>query len=540
MSVQQPDQPNTAGLLVSITFIGMFVIVLVILFSLVPLTARPNAVQHVASVTAAAFQTMNAPTAVPTTPPTAAAQAPTAVPVAAQEAPQTHVYALKTRLGGDPAMAFVGVGGSIDGVTNPTLTAKVGDTIRIKLTNIDGSLHDIVVPDFNAHSEQLTGKNSQTEISFVVNRPGEFEYYCSIPGHKEIGMKGKLRVTGEVAAGDRTALEGAYGGSDRPVSAELPPAAPAKTDAVSIIRHPSDVPPPVGNRPPMTLRVDMETVEVTGKLADGTTFPYFTFDGTVPGPMLRVRVGDTVEFYLKNAESSHFPHSIDLHAVTGPGGGAVYTQTAPGDETSFTFKALNPGLYVYHCATASIPHHIASGMYGLILVEPEGGLPPVDREFYVMQGEIYTDHPFGTAGHLNFDMKKMSHEQPEYFVFNGAAGGLTAEEYVLRAKVGETVRIYFGVGGPNATSSFHVIGEIFDRVYELASSGAPLTDVQTISVPPGGAAIVEFKVDVPGRYILVDHALSRLERGLAGFLIVEGDDQPAIFHGESVGEAAGH
>jgi len=232
-------------------------------------------------------------------------------------------------------------------------------------------------------------------------------------------------------------------------------------------------------------------------------------------------------------------HSIDLHAVTGPGGGAVATQTQPGKETSFTFKALNPGLYVYHCATSIVAQHIANGMYGLILVEPEGGLPPVDREFYVMQGDIYTVQPFGSKGALDFSLQKMLSEQAEYVVFNGAVGALTAET-PLKAKVGETVRIFFGVGGPNYTSSFHVIGEIFDRVYSQAAlTAAPLTDVQTTTVPPGGAAMVEFKLDVPGRYILVDHALSRLERGLAAYLLVEGPQNTEVFKGEAQADS-GH
>src|SRR5690606_8310265 len=245
---------------------------------------------------------------------------------------------------------------------------------------------------------------------------------------------------------------------------------------------------------------------------------------------LRVRVGDTIELNLENLTSSAFPHSIDLHAVTGPGGGAVFTQTNPGDTTSFTFQALNPGLYVYHCATPSVAHHIAAGMYGLILVEPEGGLPPVVRELCVMQGESRPTQPRGTDGHLDFDRGRMLNEAPEYVILNGAANALTLDDYVLHANVGDTVRIYFGVGGPNLTSSFHVIGEIFDRVYSQASlTSAPLTDVQTTTVPPGGPAMVEFIVEVPGQYILVDHALSRLERGLAGYLRVEGEENPQIF-----------
>ncbi|MDX1514807.1 MAG: multicopper oxidase domain-containing protein, partial [Gammaproteobacteria bacterium] len=208
------------------------------------------------------------------------------------------------------------------------------------------------------------------------------------------------------------------------------------------------------------------------------------------------------------------------------------TQTAPGKSHSFTFKALNPGLYVYHCATPMVAQHIANGMYGLILVEPPEGLPPVDREFYVMQGEIYTVDPIGKTGLQEFSVSKLLDERPEYLVLNGAVGALT-KEHPLEAKVGETVRIYFGVGGPNAVSSFHVIGEIFDRVYAEASLTAPpLTDVQTTMVPAGGATMVEFRLDVPGTYILVDHSLSRLERGLVGFLKAEGPANPDVFKTE--------
>jgi nitrite reductase (NO-forming) len=285
----------------------------------------------------------------------------------------------------------------------------------------------------------------------------------------------------------------------------------------------------------------MTAKEVNGKLADGTTYRYMTFDGQVPGPMIRVRVDDTIELHLHNEADSQLPHSIDFHAATGPGGGAVYAQTMPGQETMFTFKALQPGLYVYHCATASIGHHISSGMYGLILVEPDGGLPPVDHEFYMMQGELYTAQPFGTQGQLDFSHEKMLDEDAEYFTFNGAAGALTSDEHAMHTNVGDTVRVYFGVGGPNATSSFHLIGEIFDRVYDQASLTAPpLSDVQTTTVAPGGATVVEFTMDVPGRYIFVDHALSRLERGLAGFLYAEGEENPAIFHGEGTPDSSGH
>lgn len=298
-----------------------------------------------------------------------------------------------------------------------------------------------------------------------------------------------------------------------------------------IVRAATDLPPPLRAREAERVVVELESIELMGQLDDGTTFRYWTFDGQVPGPFLRVREGDTVELRFRNHEDSWFMHNVDLHAVTGPHGGGEATLVGPGEDAGFVFKALKPGLYVYHCATPMVAHHIANGMYGMILVEPAEGLPAVDREFYVMQGEIYTEQPFGTRGEVMDSVEKILDERPEYFVFNGAVRGLAGDK-ALRAEVGETIRIYFGVGGPNFTSSFHVIGEIFDQVWNMASvTSAPLTDVQTITVPPGGAAVVDVTLEVPGTYVLVDHALSRVERGLAAFLDVEGPENPEVFKG---------
>jgi nitrite reductase (NO-forming) len=304
----------------------------------------------------------------------------------------------------------------------------------------------------------------------------------------------------------------------------------SKTDGVaSVVRDPADLPPTIGKRGPQRVKVDLETTEVTGQLADGATYRYWTFNDKVPGPFVRVRVGDTVEVRLRNHDDSAMMHNVDFHAVTGPGGGAKATDAGAGEARGFEFTAINPGLYVYHCAVPMAAQHIANGMYGLILVEPEGGLPKVDREFYVMQGEVYTAERFGSAGELTESYEKLMDERPEYFIFNGAVGALTSEK-PLKANVGETVRIYFGVGGPNFTSSFHVIGEVFDRVYTMGSlTTPPVRDVQTVSVPPGGATMVEFKVEVPGKYMLVDHALTRVARGLVGVLEVTGPENTAIY-----------
>ncbi|EAR01831.1 copper-containing nitrite reductase [Maribacter sp. HTCC2170] len=293
---------------------------------------------------------------------------------------------------------------------------------------------------------------------------------------------------------------------------------------------PPFVPAPVGDRPAKKLIVNMEILEEVGTMTDGVEYVYWTFGGSVPGSFIRTRVGDEVEFTLSNHPDNKLPHNIDLHAVTGPGGGATSSFVAPGHEKTFSFKTLNPGLYVYHCATAPVGMHIANGMYGLILVEPEGGLPKVDKEYYIMQGDFYTKGEYGESGLQPFDMQKAVDEDADYVVFNGKVGALTGDN-AITANVGETVRLYVGNGGPNLTSSFHVIGEIFDNVH-IEGGSIINKDVQTTSIPAGGAAIVDFKVDVPGTFILVDHAIFRaFNKGALGMLKVNGEEDKKLYSG---------
>ena len=277
---------------------------------------------------------------------------------------------------------------------------------------------------------------------------------------------------------------------------------------------PPHVPAPVGNRPAKKLIVDMDVIEKESEMMDGVTYIYWTFGGTVPGSFIRTRVGDEVEFTLKNHPDNKLPHNIDLHAVTGPGGGATSSFVAPGHTATFSFKTLNAGLYVYHCATAPVGMHVANGMYGLILVEPAGGLPKVDKEYYIMQGDFYTKGSNGQPGLQPFDMTKAVAEDADYVVFNGSVDALTGDN-AITANVGETVRLYVGNGGPNLVSSFHVIGEIFDKV-NIEGGSAINENVQTTLVPAGGAAIVEFKVDVPGTFHnwLITQFLEPLIKGL--------------------------
>jgi nitrite reductase (NO-forming) len=289
------------------------------------------------------------------------------------------------------------------------------------------------------------------------------------------------------------------------------------------------VPPPITRDYATTVQVELETVEKVMPLADGVPYTFWTFGGQVPGTFIRVREGDQVEFTLKNHHTSAVPHNIDLHAVTGPGGGAAATLTLPGQDSKFTFRALNPGLYIYHCAVSPVPMHIANGMYGLILVEPAEGLPPVDRELYVLQSEFYAK-PGATPGAPHtLDMEKGAAEQPTHVVFNGAVGALTGDR-APTVQVGETVRLFVGNGGPNLSSSFHVIGEVFDHVYGEGGTEISQRNVQTTLVPAGGSAIVEFRAEKAGTLVLVDHAIFRaFNKGALGMINVVGPDAPAVF-----------
>ena len=341
-------------------------------------------------------------------------------------------------------------------------------------------------------------------------------------------MKAKLKITGYMLAA-ATVSFGLFSFKDGGPKDNSK--IPVVGQSVAELTAPPLVPKPVGNRPATKLIVNMEIKEQEGEMVDGVKYTYWTFGGSVPGSFIRTRVGDEVEFHLKNHPDNKMPHNIDLHAVTGQGGGAASSLVAPGHEKTFGFKVLNPGLYVYHCATAPVGMHIANGMYGLILVEPEGGLPPVDKEFYIMQGDFYTKGAYGEQGNQPFDMNKAIKEQPDYVVFNGKVGSLTGAN-ALTAKVGETVRLFVGNGGPNLVSSFHVIGEIFDKVYVEGGDKTINENVQTTIVPAGGSAIVDFKVDVNGTFIIVDHSIFRaFNKGALGMLKAEGEGNKIIYSG---------
>jgi len=344
------------------------------------------------------------------------------------------------------------------------------------------------------------------------------------------GCDGTGNAPGKATLGASAATPAATGA---PVSGDFGP--PQGEPIKAVLTSPPRVPPATGRTAPAKVIVELEVIEKEMSISEGVSYTFWTFGGTVPGSFIRVRQGDTVEFHLKNAPDSKMPHNIDLHGVTGPGGGAASSFTAPGHASRFTFKALNAGLYVYHCATAPVGMHVANGMYGLILIEPPQGLPKVDREYYVMQGDFYTVGRYREKGLQGFSMEKAIDEKPTYVLFNGSEGALTGDKAIL-AKTGETVRLYVGNGGPNLVSSFHVIGEIFDKVWYEGGTHYQ-ENVQTTLIPAGGAAMMEFHVDVPGSYVLVDHSIFRaFNKGAVAILKADGEEVKTIYSGKEVDE----
>ena len=333
------------------------------------------------------------------------------------------------------------------------------------------------------------------------------------------------------AAGPAAKADGAASDSGGSLKGDFGP--PQGEPIKAVLTSPPMVPPATGRTAPAKVIVELEVIEKEMPISEGVSYTFWTFGGTVPGSFIRVRQGDTVEFHLNNHPDSKMPHNIDLHGVTGPGGGAASSFTAPGHSSQFTFKALNQGLYVYHCATAPVGMHVANGMYGLILIEPPEGLPPVDKEFYVMQGDFYTVGKFREKGFQAFDMQKAIDENATYVLFNGAENALTGDN-ALKASVGQSVRLYVGNGGPNLVSSFHVIGEIFDKVWYEGGTHFQ-ENVQTTLVPAGGAMIADFHLEVPGSYVIVDHSIFRaFNKGALAILKVDGPEDKSIYSGKEV------
>ncbi len=312
----------------------------------------------------------------------------------------------------------------------------------------------------------------------------------------------------------------------------IPSSAAALSFANRISADPVNIPPQIKRTRPRTVEIEIEAVELIGELEDGTKFTYMTFGGQVPGPMIRVRQGDTVILTLSSASENAMLHNIDLHAVYGTGGGADATFVTPGSSQTIKFKALYPGAFTYHCAVPAMDQHISSGMYGIILVEPEEGLSQVDHEFYIGQNEVYIQGSAGDQGLQDFDFAKMEREDADYVLMNGKKGAITENGYgAMKVKKGETARLFFVNGGPNLSSSLHPIGNVFTKAWrDGAIASQPERYVQTMAVPPGSCGIFELDFPVPSTIHLVDHALSRVEyKGMGADIVVEGEPDKEIF-----------
>ncbi len=405
---------------------------------------------------------------------------------------------------------YIGVNGTINGVRDPTLKVGWGDYVTIILVDGQPEMHDLHLDGYNLQTSWVTQVNQSTSLVFQAATEGTFDYYCTFPGHRESGMQG-LFVVGEPT---------------NPIGPE------ANLTTPFISHDPTAIPPPITRNTSATVNVYLHAVEETAEIEPGVSYTYWTFNGTVPGPFLRVRVNDTVIVHFYNDPTSVMNHSLDFHAVTGPGGGAYVTQTPPGEWRNFSFLAMTPGLFVYHCGTPNIPTHIANGMFGEILVQPAQGLPPVDHEFYLMESEFYMQWPIHTLGNQLFNGSGLLYNVPTYVVFGGRFNAYTGA-HQLEVKVNDTVRIFFGEAGPNSYSAFHMIGSMFDWTWLYGDiTDPPVANLQTVPVPPGSTAMMQFMAEYPANYPLVDHQIATaIDKGAFAILNVTGWANHTIFNG---------
>ena len=349
-----------------------------------------------------------------------------------------------------------------------------------------------------------------------------------------ISRRELFRVLGTGAALLGISATRAIGASDNDHSSSAPVISAAPQTNRGVAADPANIPPPIhGRSHSIHHAITLEAREVDAEIEPGAKFSYMTFNGQVPGPMLRVRQGDTITLTLRNDRHSATWHSVDLHAVYGPGGGADPLTVLPGESKTITFKTMYPGAFIYHCGVSGeMDVHIARGMYGMIVVEPEQGLPRVDREFYLGQNETYTKQRPGNPGPREFDSERLLNENPTYVTFNGGFNAITSKQSgAMKAKVGETVRIFLVNGGPNLLSSLHPVGNIWSRVWFMgAFATPPMRFLQSVPVPPGNAIVADMKVPVPQTIRIVDHSMTRaMSKGAMAEMEVSGEANPEIF-----------
>jgi nitrite reductase (NO-forming) len=378
----------------------------------------------------------------------------------------------------------------------------------VTFTNDGAVLHNISFADGTV-IEAEAGQSATGEV--IVPAEG-LPYVCSIPGHADGGMRGVVTVAGGFA---EVPHSGAGHGPGAAASIEPDPSAPEYT-----LHDP--VAPSVAEGTVHEVELKVSEREMT--VAPGVVQSVWTFEDIVPGPVLRVTVGDTVRVTLKNPDTNQLPHSIDFHASLVAWNDEMRS-IDPGEELVYEFEAKYAGVFMYHCGTTPTLHHIASGMFGMIIVEPQGGLPPVDHEFALVQSEWYLGEQ---AGFVSLDKASAAAPAPDYVVWNGVADQYA--EHPIKVPVGETVRVFVLNAGPSVDSSFHVVGTVFEQVIkegvELRRANDGNWGAQAVDLSPAQGAIVELHFDEDGTYPIVTHAFNFVGRGALG-LFQAGDGGPA-------------
>jgi nitrite reductase (NO-forming) len=383
-----------------------------------------------------------------------------------------------------------------------------GDRLVINLTNADQRRHDLVL-DNGAHTPPIGQGATATLDAGVIS--GSMDGWCSLPGHRQQGMVFTVTTTGDAGrpGGDAAGGHHHHGGAA--------PGGPARVDPMAdpgeaftpfdAVLAPADPDTTVHRH---TFRIQELELEV----APGVTQTVWTFNGTAPGPVLRGRVGDVFEIQLIN--DGTVDHGIDFHAgALAPDG--PMRPIDPGEELLYRFTATHAGVWMYHCSTMPMLHHIGNGMYGVVIIDPPD-LPPVDREYVLVQSEFY----LGPAGEIG-DLAKMQAETPDAVVFNGYVSQYAHRP--LPATTGDRVRIWVLNAGPSRWSAFHVVGGLFDTVYregrfELTpgdSGGA-----QVLDLAPAAGGFVETVFPEAGHYPFVSHSMVDAERGARGVFRVSG------------------
>lgn len=396
------------------------------------------------------------------------------------------------------------------------IEVPAGNQLVVTLVNEDPvNGHDLVIGDVTSGRLQPGATES---IDFGVQSFSQ-EGYCSVAGHRQMGMVLDVVVSG-TGTGTGTTSAGA------PVDGTTAQAAPIQNvDGAQIANpYPAELEPLPAADGPVNHEVTFSVTEVPLEVAPGLYQTRWTFNGSSMGPVLHGRVGDTFEITLVNDGS--MGHSIDFHAGALAPDGPMRT-IAAGESLVYRYTAERAGIWMYHCSTAPMSTHIAAGMHGAVIIEPEG-LAEVDRQYVVVQSEVYLANEAHTpAEATELDAGKIAAGTPDRVVFNGIANQYDQERFT--AKVGERVRFWVLDAGPNVPLAFHIVGGQFDTTWSEGTygirqgeswTGANDGGAQVLSLLPAEGGFVELEFPEAGNYSVVNHIMSEAERGAHGVVHV--------------------